>query len=40
MMYFKFTDKEGNEIYGAVNADKDRIDLNKLRDFLHAKMLL
>lgn len=39
MFYFKFTDKDGNEMYGSANADKEKIDFNKLKDLLHAETL-
>ena len=39
MMYFKFTDKNGDEMYGSINADREQIDLNKLKELCHAETL-
>lgn len=40
MFYFKFVDmKTGEEWYGSINADREKIDLDKLKKMLYAKTL-
>ncbi len=39
MLYFKITDKDGDEMYGSTNADKEHIDLEKLKNLLCAEII-
>ncbi len=39
MFYFKFTDNAGVEMYGTINANKEQIDLEKLKKLLYAEAL-
>ncbi len=39
MFYFKFTDKNGNEMYGKINALKEQISIEKLKNIIGAVTL-
>ena len=39
MFYFKFTDKNGDEMYGEVSANKEQISIDKLKDIIGAVTL-
>ena len=36
MFYFKFTDINGNEMYGQISANKEQIAIDKLKDIIGA----
>lgn len=39
MFYFKFTDWNGDEMYGEISADKEQISIDKLKDIIGAVTL-